>query len=185
MLKAEKCQSGSDFQLFSVSEFQRFVRELLANSCRFFAFSATKIVQLRAAGFAFGLDLDLGDARGIEWENAFDAFAVGNSPHRKSFVQTTALPTDNDSRKDLDAFLISLNDASMHANTVADFKLRAVALLLLLFDDIDNTVHNFQPAAGAGGRTLSIERTENANARCQSSFLLLFAPTRRFEHEHD
>jgi hypothetical protein len=30
----------------------------------------------------------------------------------------------------------------MHANAVADFKIRAVAFLLLFFDDIENAVHN-------------------------------------------
>src|SRR5258708_15435765 len=122
---------------------------LFANSRRFFAFAAAEIIQSRATGFAFGLDLDLGDARRINRENALDPFAVGNAPHGEHFIQTATLTTDHDSGKDLDSLLISLDHASMHANAVSNFELGGV-LLLLFFNEIDDPVHKLRPWGGKG-----------------------------------
>src|ERR1700730_3129539 len=78
----------------------------------------------------------------MEWKYAFNAFAIGNAAHGECFIQTATFAADHDSGKNLDSLLITLHDASMHANTVTDFKVREVALLLLFFDDVENAVHN-------------------------------------------
>ena len=40
--------------------------------------AAAEVVQLGAADLAFAENLDLGDAGGVKWEHALDAFAVGD-----------------------------------------------------------------------------------------------------------
>ena len=145
----------------------RFSYFLFANSRRFLAFAFAQVIQLRPTRFAYGLNLDLGDAGRVKRENALDSFAIGNSANGERFVQTAPFAADHDSGKNLHALLISLDHASMHPDAVADLEVRAVALLLLFFDEIDDPVHN-QPAAWLAGRTLSIEQDQNANGRCRS-----------------
>jgi hypothetical protein len=122
---------------------------------RFFAFATAEIIQLCATRLAFRFDLNLGDAGGVERENALDTFAVGNTANGKCFVQTATLATNHDPGKDLNSLLISLDDASVHANTVADLEGRAVAFLLLFFDNIENAVHKRRPGEG---RAFTLQR---------------------------
>jgi hypothetical protein len=78
----------------------------------------------------------------MERKYAFNAFAIGNAAHGECFIQTATFAADHDSGKNLDSLLITLNDASMHANAVTDFKVRDVAFLLFFFDDVENAIHN-------------------------------------------
>jgi len=129
---------------------------------RFFAFALTEIIQFRATGFTFGFDFDFRDPWRIDWKNAFDAFAIGNSAHGEVFIYASAFPSDDNARENLDPFLVPLDHASVHTNAVANFKTVGVALLLFLFDDIENAVHN--PASGEGAFTL-LQARQKASSR--------------------
>src|ERR1700730_7897618 len=83
----------------------------------------------------------------MQWENALDSFAVGNSPDGERFIHTAALTADHDPGEDLDSFLISFDYAGMHLYAVANFEFGAV-LLLLFFNEIDNAVHKRGPGEG-------------------------------------
>ncbi len=125
------------------------LRELLANSRRFFAFEPAQIIQFCATRFAFGFDLDLGDARRVRRKNAFDPFAIRNSANGECFVYAATFATDHYPGEDLDSFLISLDHASMHPDAVANFELAGV-FQLLFFNKIDDAIHKRAPWEGKG-----------------------------------
>src|SRR5438552_17500289 len=64
-----------------------------------------------------------------------------------SFKPRPLRPIDAD--ENLDPLLVSLNHSSVHANAVANFETVGVALLLLFFDEIENTIHNYAAYAAA------------------------------------
>jgi hypothetical protein len=84
----------------------------------------------------------------------FDALAVRDAAHGESFVQSATLPADHYAGKDLDSFLVSFDDASMHAHTIANRKLLGIVLLLFFLNGIDDSIHNSPPAARLRAHTL-------------------------------
>src|SRR5437773_12536803 len=71
---------------------------LLADRGRFLGLAGAEIIQLRATGAAFLLHFDFSDARGMNREHAFDAFAIGNSANSKSLVQSAPFSSDHDAK---------------------------------------------------------------------------------------
>src|SRR5437773_247981 len=136
---------------------------LLADRGRFLALAGAEIIQLRATGAAFLLHFDFSDARGMNREHAFDAFAIGNSANSKSLVQSAPFSSDHDASKNLDPFLVALHHPGVHANAVADLELRGVGLELFLFNSVDNPVHNESSKGGAGGADIFARSGKNAS----------------------
>src|SRR5687768_9749832 len=98
----------------------------------------------------------------MDREHALDSFAVGNAPDRERFVQAPAFATDDDARKNLDPLLVAFDDPGMHADAVADLEFGHLSLELLLFDSVNNAVHNGF-LGRAGGRTFSGGGSQIAN----------------------
>jgi len=93
----------------------------------------------------------------MQWENAFDALAVGDSAHGECFIKSAAFATNHYASEYLDSFLVAFHNASVNAHAVADGKLRRIAPLLFFLDGIDNLIHdNFLPlprrSLNEGGR---------------------------------
>ena len=102
-----------------------------------------------------------------------DALAVRDPPHGETFVEPATLPADYNAGKDLDSFLISFNDARVHAHAIANRKRFGIAFLLFFLYDIDDLVHNSSPAARLRAHTL-IRRLGFCNRNLQP-----------FEHERE
>src|SRR5438445_12766145 len=76
-------------------------------------------------------------------ENAFDTFAVGNTPHGECFVKPAPFAANHDAGENLNPLLVPLHHSRVHADAIAHGKLRSIALLLLFFDGVNNAVHNY------------------------------------------
>ena len=63
-------------------------------------------------------------------------------------------PTDHYAGKDLDSFLVSFHDASVHAHAIANRKRFGIILLLFFLNPIDDLIHNSSPAARLRAHTL-------------------------------
>jgi hypothetical protein len=92
----------------------------------------------------------------MQWENAFDALAVGDSAHGECFIKSAAFATNYYASEYLDSFLVPFHNASMNAHAVADGKLRRVASLLFFLDGIDNLIHDNIPFPPAGRANIFI-----------------------------
>src|SRR5947207_16012517 len=147
---------------FSVPEFPRL--SLFADRGRFLALAGPEIIQLRATGAAFLFHFDSSDARGMNREDALDAFAVGNSANGKSLVQSAPFSSNHDASKNLDPFLVALHHPGVHANAVADLELRGVGLELFFLNSVDDPVHNTSSKGVAGGAELLSESARNATS---------------------
>src|SRR5204863_9670760 len=106
---------------------------------------------------------DFGNARRMGREHALAGFAVGNAANGEGFVETATFAADHDPGKNLDAFLVTLNDAGMHANAVTDFELGGVSLELFLLNSVDNPVHNESSQGVAGGADIFVRSDEIAS----------------------
>src|SRR5438552_14718282 len=76
-------------------------------------------------------------------ENAFDTFAVGNTPHGDCFVKPAPFAANHDAGENLNPLLVALHHSRVHADAIAHGKLRSIALLLPFFDGVNNAVHNY------------------------------------------
>ncbi len=121
----------------------RLRRTLLADGGRFLALAGAEVIQLGSAGRAGLFNLDASDTRGINWEYAFDTFAVRNATDGEGRIQTAAFAADDDALENLDPLLIAFDYAGMHADAVPDRKVVVLGLLLLFLDQINNAVHSF------------------------------------------
>ena len=83
-----------------------------------------------------------------------DALTVRDAAHSESFVEPATLPADHYPRKDLNSFLISFHDASVHAHAIANRKRFGVTFLLFFLNRIDDLIHNSSPAARLRAHTL-------------------------------
>ena len=90
----------------------------------------------------------------MQRKHPLDALAVRDATHGESFVDPTTLAADHYAGKDLDSFLISFDDASMHAHAIANRKRLGIALLLFFLYGIDDPIHNSLPAARLRAHTL-------------------------------
>ena len=83
-----------------------------------------------------------------------DALAVRDATHGESFVDPATLAADHYAGKDLNPFLVSFDDASMHAHAIANGKRFGIALLLFFLNAIDDLIHNGPLAARLRAHTL-------------------------------
>src|SRR5437764_9951880 len=98
----------------------------------------------------------------MQGEHSFDALAVRDAAHGESFVEAATLPADHYPRKDLNSFLVSFHNASVHAHAVANRKRFGIAFLLFFLNRIDDLIHKLVASARGCGRTLSFEGTRFA-----------------------
>jgi TorA maturation chaperone TorD len=56
----------------------------------------------------------------MQWENAFDALAVGDSAHGECFIKSAAFAANHYASEYLDSFLVPFHNASVNAHAVAD-----------------------------------------------------------------
>ena len=124
---------------------------LFANGRRFFPFAAAKIIQFGAASAALLLHLDFCDTRRVQWEYPLDALAVRDAAHGESFVEPATLAPDHYAGKDLDSFLVSFHDASVHAHAVAHRKRFGITFLLFFLNRIDGLIHKLFASRAAAG----------------------------------
>jgi hypothetical protein len=104
---------------------------------------------------------------------SLDALAVRDAAHGESFIDSATLPADHYADKDLDSFLVSFHDASVHAHAIANRKRFDITFLLFLLNRIDDLIHKLLASARGCGRTLSFEGSGFATRNRQA-----------FEHEH-
>ena len=95
----------------------------------------------------------------MQREYSLDALPIRDASHGKGLVEPAPFPTDHYAGKDLDSFLISFYDTSVHANAIANRKCFGIAFLLLFLNGIDELVHKLVASRATAGRTLSFEGT--------------------------
>ena len=59
----------------------------------------------------------------MDWEDSLDAHAETNLPNGECTPQTSAVPSDDDTFKGLDALASTLDHANVHADVIAGFEL--------------------------------------------------------------
>jgi hypothetical protein len=87
----------------------------------------------------------------VQRKYSLNTLAVRNASHGKSFVEPATLPADHYTRKDLDAFLVSFHDASMHSDAIANRKRFGIGFLLFLLNGIDDLIHKLVASRVAAG----------------------------------
>src|SRR5438034_9150327 len=122
----ESCGSSNQQSPFTY----HYSRCLFPHGGRFLPLARAQEIQLGAPGVALFFHFHFGDARRMDWKHALDPFTVGNATHGESLVQAGAFAANNDTAKNLDAFLVAFAHPGMDAHAVAHAKLRHVALLL-------------------------------------------------------
>jgi hypothetical protein len=80
-----------------------------------------------------------------------DALAVRDAAHGESFVEPATLPANHYSGKDLDSFLVSFHDASVHAHAIANRKRFGIVFLLFFLNCIDDLIHKLVASRAAAG----------------------------------
>ena len=91
------------------------------------------------------------DSRRVQRKYPLDALAVRDAANGKSFVEAATFPADHYARKDLNSFLISFDDAGMHAHAIANRKCFGIAFLLFFLDGIDDLIHKLLASRAAAG----------------------------------
>src|SRR2546430_10626870 len=91
----------------------------------------------------------------MQRKHSLHALSVRNPAHGESFIQTAALTTDHDARKDLYPFLVAFHDTSVYTHAVANRKRRDVAFLLLFLNNINDLVHKLISRVAAGAHSPS------------------------------
>ena len=90
----------------------------------------------------------------MQGKYSFDALVLRDAAHSESFVEPATLPADHYAGKDLDSFLVSFHDASVHAHAIANRKRFGIIFLLFFLNRIDDLIHNSSPAARLRAHTL-------------------------------
>src|SRR5215470_14084644 len=93
----------------------------------------------------------------MQWKHSLHALPIRDPAHGKGFIQTAALTTDHNARKDLDSFLVAFYHSRMYTHAVANRKGRDLAFLLLPLNNINDLVHRLIASRTAAGRTLSFK----------------------------
>src|SRR5438445_2478049 len=121
--------------------FARDDRRLLPHRGRFLAFAGAQVVELGPAGAAFFFHFHFGNARRMERKYALDSFAIGNTADGEGFVQTATFSTNDDTSKNLNAFLVAFHHSGMDADGVAHSKCRQFRFELVFLDGVNDAVH--------------------------------------------
>ena len=87
----------------------------------------------------------------MQGKYSLDALAVRDAAHGESFVEPATLPADHYPRKDLNSFLVSFHDASVHAHAIANRKRFGIAFLLFFLNRIDDLIHKLVASRAAAG----------------------------------
>src|SRR5207249_5524763 len=107
-----------------------------------------QVKELRAPDFAGPLHLDFGELRRVHGENALDAFALHDAANGEHLAHAFAAPGDHGAAEDLDALLLTFEDALVHLHLVADLELRGVLPHGGLFDQGEEFIlHDSLPSA--------------------------------------
>src|SRR5277367_716861 len=99
----------------------RAVARALGDASRL-AGEAAQVIELRPPDRAAAHDLDQGDARRIEREDALDSLAIGNLPQREVRVEAGILTGDADALERLDALAFAFDDLDADAHCVTRLK---------------------------------------------------------------
>src|SRR6185503_9203592 len=92
------------------------------------------------AGFTAATNDYFCDERGMDREDAFDAFVVHNSAYGEGLVDAVALLHDHRAGEDLDALFFAFDDSRVHIDCVTDGKLRDIFLERALLDVLNGCV---------------------------------------------
>src|ERR1700687_54207 len=95
-----------------------------------------QVVQLGAAHIAAGGDVDVVDVRGVDGERPLDTHAVAFLADGEDLTDTAALPANDDTLEDLDAFLGTLDHLHMHIHCVAGAEGRDIVAQRRLVDEV-------------------------------------------------
>src|SRR5947209_13476063 len=95
----------------------------------------------------------------MQWKHSFHALSVRNPAHSERFIQTAALTTDHDARKDLYPLLVTFHNTSVYTHAVANGKQRDIAFLLLFLNNINDLVHTLLASRVAAGAHFPSNRT--------------------------
>src|SRR6267142_1791513 len=112
------------------------------------ALQVAEEVQLRAPDARRPHDVDLGDCRRVQREDALDALSEGHLADRERGACAAAVQTDDDPLENLDAFLVALAHLHVHAHGVARLHPRPIRQLRLL--DLFHPGHDSPPAPRKG-----------------------------------
>ena len=96
------------------------------------AFAIPKVIELGTAHAPGSLDFDLGNARGVERENTFNAFSVGDATNRKCRVEPGPTPANHNTRKNLNPLFVALHDSGVNSDRVADLETTKYSALTAL-----------------------------------------------------
>jgi hypothetical protein len=91
------------------------------------------------------------NTRRMQGKYPLDALTVRDAAHSESFVESATLPADHYAGKDLDSFLVSFHDASVHAHAIANRKRFGIAFLLFFLNRIDDLIHKLVASRAAAG----------------------------------
>src|SRR5205085_5188920 len=106
-----------------------------------------QVVELRAPDGTACRDLDLVEARGVHRERPLHADAVRRLADRERLAAAGAAAADDRALEDLDALLVALDDAHVHAHGVAGLEGGHPLAELLGFNTVDR-IHGATPPAG-------------------------------------
>src|SRR5439155_25164893 len=101
------------------------------------AAALAEVVELRTADRTARGDLDLVDARRVDREDPLHADAVGSLADGERLAAPAAAAAEHGALEDLDALLVTLDDAHVHAHRVARPELGQALAELLGLDAVD------------------------------------------------
>jgi hypothetical protein len=104
----------------------------------------------------------------MQWKHSLHALAVRDATHGESFIQTAALTTDHNARKDLDSFLVAFYHSRMYTHAVANRKRRDFTFLLLFLNNINDLVHKLVASARGCGAHTFLRRERFCNSKSAS-----------------
>ena len=82
-----------------------------------------EVVQLRAANDGGSKDFDLGDARAVKRELAFDALTGDDTTNRKGLADAGTATRDNVAVEHLNTLFFALENLAVNVDAITDFKL--------------------------------------------------------------
>ena len=113
----------------------------LANTRRFSS-EIAEVVETSPTDTTFRKEFDLFNARIMEREGLLDADAMGNLPYGIGRIHGAMLALGNDTLKDLNTFLASLNDPDMYFHAITGSKIGVVLPHLFQIDSFNYCAHN-------------------------------------------
>lgn len=96
--------------------------------------TVTKVMKFCTTDFAAVGHFDFRNPRRVKWENALDAFTVGNFANGECSIHAGTTTCEDDASKNLDTLFATFNNAAMDLHGIADIEISDVLLQLLLLD---------------------------------------------------